>query len=60
VRVDTGVSDEHVEDTGPHGTEQADDEARRRFQALTGMSADAARAWVSFHSGRRPLLPPRP
>ena len=32
--------------------EQGDDEAARHLQLRTGMSADAARAYLAYHAGR--------
>jgi hypothetical protein len=54
------MSDDHTSDADPRGTQQADDEAERRFRHLTGMSAEAARAWVAFSAGRNALRAPRP
>jgi hypothetical protein len=53
------VSEDRTQDDEPRRTQSADDQAQRRFQHLTGMSADAARAWVAFSAGRNRPAPPR-
>jgi hypothetical protein len=45
------MSDDHPQDGDPRRAQQAEDEARR-LQVLTGMSVDAARAWLAFCGGR--------
>jgi hypothetical protein len=47
------VSDERSDERTAPGPERAEAEAQRRFEHLTGMSADAARVWAAFHCGRR-------
>jgi hypothetical protein len=54
------MSDDRPTDAEPRRTQQADDEAARHFQHLTGMSAEAARQWVAFSAGRNAVRPPRP
>jgi hypothetical protein len=44
------MSDDLPQDPDPRRT-QAEDEARR-LQVLTGMSVDAARAWLAYCGGR--------
>jgi hypothetical protein len=54
------MTDDRLPDAEPRRTQQADDEAARHFQHLTGMSVEAARAWVAFNAGRNAVRPPRP
>jgi hypothetical protein len=45
------MTDDRPQDPEPRRAQQADEEAERRFQALTGMSVEAARAWVAYSAG---------
>jgi hypothetical protein len=46
-----------MDSPNPHPTPQDSTDAEQRVSQLTGMSADAARTFMDFHTGMRWLRP---